>query len=68
MSRKKLRESKKMSPLRRHMVRDYGHDGNVSRGERKKQSRAEGIPCILQPDESSSEMEEKPGQADPTDI
>ena len=37
------------------MVRYYGYYSNVSRGKRKKQTRDEYIPCILESDESSKE-------------
>jgi hypothetical protein len=37
------------------MVRYYGYYSNVSRGKRKRQNRAERIPCILESDESSKE-------------
>jgi hypothetical protein len=37
------------------MVRYYGYYSNVSRGKRKNQNQDELIPCILEPDESSTE-------------
>ena len=38
------------------MVHYYGYYSNVSRGKRQKQNWAELIPCILEPDESSSSL------------
>jgi hypothetical protein len=37
------------------MVRYYGYDGHISRGERKKQNQDKWIPCILEPEELCKE-------------